>query len=71
MDILKDMFHSKKHVVAIVVMLIVAFNKKLGLELTDQDIRYIVATAAALIMGQGVADFGKGKVQAEHKLNGK
>ena len=67
MEVLKDMFGSKKHLVALVTILIVALNKKLGLDLAESEIKYIVATAGALIIGQGAADFGKGKQQADAK----
>ena len=67
MEVLKDMFGSKKHVVALITILIVALNRKLSLGLTEQEVKLIVATAGALIIGQGAADLGKGKFEAETK----
>ena len=71
MDVIKDILGSKKHLVAIGAICIVALNKKLGLGLTSEEIKWISGIASALILGQGAADLGKGKVQVEHKLNNK
>lgn len=71
MDVLKDILGSKKHLVAVVAILIVALNRKLGLGLEDQEVKWIVAVAGSLIIGQGAADFGKGKLQAEQKATAK
>ncbi len=62
---IKDMFGSKKHLVAMLTILIVALNKKLGLDLEGNEVTMIVSIAVALIIGQGAADFGKGKLKAE------
>ena len=58
-DALKGIIGSKKFVFAILAMLLLAFEKKIGLELDDKTKMMLVAIAASAIGGQALADFGK------------
>jgi len=58
MDLLKELFSSKKFVVMLAAM-IVAVASKAGLALNPDLINQILALAGVFILGQGVADHGK------------
>jgi len=47
---------SRKFWITLVTMLVVMFSDAMGLELTGDQIQWIVATASAYLIGQGVAD---------------
>ena len=71
-EALKTMISSKKHLVALIGILLIAANKKWSLGMSEEDIEKIIVLMGALILGQAASDaFGKGKFQEQAKLNSK
>jgi uncharacterized membrane protein (DUF441 family) len=64
MDVLADLFKSKKFV-AMLAGLIATLVAKIGWELDEATITQIVALVATYIAGQGLADLGKEKAKVE------
>lgn len=60
---------SKKLTVAIASLLVVLFNDVLQWGIAEQTVQDIVQIAIGYFVGQGIADFGKGKSLAESKNN--
>jgi len=54
-----DMVLSKKLITAIVSIITIALNKKIGLDLSENDILAIAGVAAAYITGQSFIDTKK------------
>jgi hypothetical protein len=53
-----DKLKSRKLLVFITSVLIVALNNKLGLGISDDAVNLIAGLAAAFLVGQGIADHG-------------
>ena len=61
---LKDMFASKKFLVAITAVL-VSVGAKVGLNVANDVLLPVVVLVASYIVGQGIADAGKEKAKIE------
>ena len=61
------LFSSKKFCALLVTLLVLLATRKLGLAEAEatEVAREIVALAASFMVGQGIADHGKGKAEAE------
>jgi uncharacterized membrane protein YoaK (UPF0700 family) len=59
MELIKDLFSSKKFVAAIVFIVGLIASNLLGADLGTEELLAISAVAAAYITGQGLADLGK------------
>lgn len=64
MKIIKELFGSKKFCVMLAAALFAIANKA-GLNISEDLVNQIVGLAAAFIVGQGIADAGKGAKQVE------
>lgn len=62
---------SKKLVVLILTTVLIALNNKMGLGMLPEQIDNLIMLASAYLVGQGVADLGKGKAQLETKTANK
>ena len=60
----KDMFASKKFLVAITAVL-VSVGAKVGLNVGNDVLQPVVVLVASYIVGQGIADAGKEKAKIE------
>ena len=65
-DAFKGIISSKKFVFAILAMVVLALEKKLGLELDDKTKLMFVGIAASAIGGQALADFGKERAKVDN-----
>jgi len=65
--IVETLFSSKKFCALLVTLLVLVATRKMGLdEATATELaREVVALVAAFMVGQGIADAGKGKAMAE------
>lgn len=64
---LKSLIGSKKAAAAVAGVLMAIFGKKVGLD--EQAVTSIIATVIAYLVGQGIADHGKGQAEAYAKQN--
>ncbi len=62
----RDMFASKKFLVALTAVL-VAIGAKVGLNVGNDVLLPVVALVASYIVGQGIADSGKEKAKVDAK----
>lgn len=58
---------SKKLVAACVTAALLLFESKLGIELDAETKTLLVGLVSAYLIGQGVADFGKGKERGHYR----
>jgi len=57
--VFKNLITSKKFIVTLATMLVIALNDMFALGLSDASLIQIAGLAAAYVLGQGVADWGK------------
>ena len=62
----RDLAGSKKFIVFFVSVVIVV-GGRLGFDLDPEVVEKVVALAVAYLIGQGIADFGKGRGDAEER----
>jgi hypothetical protein len=68
METFKAMSESKRHAVTALTVLLIAFNRKMGLDLSDEVIFVLAGLCATLVGGVSLSDaFGKGKVKEQAK----
>lgn len=61
-------FFSKKLIVAALTVLGLVLQRAFGLEIDEETRNSIVGVVMAYLVGQGLADFGKGRVREEVKV---
>jgi len=65
MEVIKELFKSKKFVASLVGVIVVVVDKTVGLQLPEDTVTQVVALLAAYVVGQGLADHGKEKAKVE------
>lgn len=66
MEVLKELFRSKKFLASLTGIILIVTNK-IGFDLDQETVTLIVGLIAAYVVGQGVADLGKEKLKEEKK----
>ena len=64
MQVIKDLFGSKKFLATLVGILSVLIGK-IGWNIADETLTQVVALVASFVVGQSIADFGKEKAKIE------
>ena len=64
MQVIKDLFASKKFLATLVGILSILIGK-IGWNVPDETLTQVVALVASFVVGQGIADFGKSKALIE------
>jgi hypothetical protein len=67
MEVLREFLNSKKGI-AFLAGVVVWVGGRLGLDLDPADVVPLVVLCGTFILGQGVADAGKGRVKYQHDM---